>query len=922
MAIVIGLVVGILVGAVSLGVGGAFAGALIGAIVGLIVRSRPGKPPQAVARPVSTAAWPLADRVNALERRVAELERALAKAEPAAAAASLEPQPTPAAVPPEVVVPPVVPPVEAQTVAPVPEPAPVVAPPPHVPAPPEPAPNPIWAWIVGGNTLARVGVVLLFIGVGFLLKFAVERVSIPVSVRLAGVAAGAIVMLAIGWRLREHRRAYAMVLQGGAVGILYLTVFAALRVWALLPPALTFGLLVWMCAVSSFLAIRQDALVLAVLAVAGGFLAPILTSSQAGNHVLLFSYYLLLNAGILGIAWFKAWRLLNVLGFAFTFIVGTVWGVTRYRPEHFATTEPFLVLFFLFYVAIAVLYALRRRMEVRDYLDAALVFGTPLVAAGLQSALVRHIEYAMAWSALAMAALYLVLARVLYARRRDDLRLLVESFLALGIGFATLAIPLALDARWTSAAWAIEGAAMVWVGVRQQRLLARVAGCLLEVGAGIAFASGLSPWAPAAAPVPYAIVNSAFLGAVLIALAGLYTARLLDRAGDRLAWAAPVAFGWGTLWWLYAAVREIDRFAPTKYQPAALVLLLAATAVAFALVEARLRWPRARFPALALLPLLFVGVLILMLDKGMSRDSLLGNGGFIAWSVAVAVIVALLRTYERPREGVPALGASVAAAWHAGLFWLVLLIVTHDVSWAGARIARNGAWSAAAWGLVPALFVVAACRLAQGSAWPVAAHRKAYLVIAIAPVSVLLALWSVGASVLGAGDPAPLPYIPLVNPLDLTQAIVLVALATWALMARRDDPAFAAAVPHGAVIAVLCVLGFLWINAIALRTLHFAYDIAYTPGALWRSTLVQAVLSLLWSAVALATMAIATRRQWRAAWIAGAVLLGVVVVKLFVVELAQTGTITRIVSFIGVGLLLLLVGYLAPVPPRRKEDPA
>ena len=83
----------------------------------------------------------------------------------------------------------------------------------------------------------------------------------------------------------------------------------------------------------------------------------------------------------------------------------------------------------------------------------------------------------------------------------------------------------------------------------------------------------------------------------------------------------------------------------------------------------------------------------------------------------------------------------------------------------------------------------------------------------------------------------------------------------------------------------------------------------------------QAVLSLLWSAIALATMVYANRRQWRTPWMAGATLLGVVVAKLFVVELSQVGTITRIVSFIGVGLLLLLIGYLAPVPPRPEDSP-
>ncbi|MDQ6916881.1 MAG: DUF2339 domain-containing protein, partial [Pseudomonadota bacterium] len=339
------------------------------------------------------------------------------------------------------------------------------APPPASP----PSPPPPWlAWIMGGNTLAKIGALLLFIGVGFLLKYASEHVHVPIEMRLSAVGAGALALLVVGWRLRLRRGAYAMILQGAAVGLLYLTVFAALKLYAVLPPGATIVLLLLIVALSSSLAVLQDAIALAIVGIIGGFLAPILTSSSAGNHVVLFSYYALLNAGIFGIAWFKAWRSLNLLGFVFTFLIGTLWGVTRYRPENFATTEPFLILFFLFYVGIAVLYALRRTVEVRSPVDATLVFGTPLIAAALQSAMVRDMPFGMALSALAVSAVYLVLARMLFSRQGEAIRLLAESFLGLGVIFATLAIPLALDARWTSAAWALEGAAMLWAGVRQR----------------------------------------------------------------------------------------------------------------------------------------------------------------------------------------------------------------------------------------------------------------------------------------------------------------------------------------------------------------------------------------------------------------------------------------------------------------------
>ncbi len=787
-----------------------------------------------------------------------------------------------------------------------------------------PPPNPLHAWLLGGNTLARVGVVLLFIGVGFLLKYAAEHVSVPIALRLAGVALGGAALLVAGWRLRRARRSYAMVLQGGGVGVLYLTVFAALRLYALLPPVAAFLLLLWISALSSGLAVRQNAISLASLAVTGGFLAPILTATEAGNHVLLFGYFALLNAGILGIAWFKAWRSLNLLGFAFTFLVAADWGVTRYRPEFFATTEPFLVLFFFFYLAIAVLYALRRSLALRDYLDGALVFGTPLVAAGLQSALMRDIEYGMAFSALALSAIYLTLARILH-RRRDDIRLLVDAFMALGVVFATLAIPLGLDARWTSAAWALEGAAMVWAGCRQQRAAVRGFGLLLQLGAGIAFGLGLAPWAPRWATTAVPVLNSACVGALLVALSGLFSAWMLDREARREgatgANFAPLIFAWGAIWWLAAGWHEIERWVPRDARLSAAVGLLTATAVAFAIAERRLRWPMARIPVLLLLPALLAVASLHIARAG--AEHLFAHGGGIAWPLAVAAVAALL--FRSDRQGAEA-GESAPAAldlWHAGLFWLVLLLGAHELAWLGRRTSFDqGVWAYLPWGLVPALGVAAACALASGKAWPVAAHRRAYLVVGAIPVALLLIAWSIAVNVGADGDPAPLPFVPLANPLDITQALVLVAGATWAARVRRVDAGVSAALTPAAVTAVLAALSFLWINALMLRTIHFAFDVPYTLWALWHSTLVQAALSLLWSTLALATMVFANRRSSRTPWMAGAGLLGIVVAKLFAVELAQAGTIARIVSFIGVGILLLLIGYLAPVPPQRTGSAA
>src|SRR5690606_4939961 len=94
------------------------------------------------------------------------------------------------------------------------------------------------------------------------------------------------------------------------------------------------------------LAVLQDARTLAVLGILAGFLAPVWLSTGSGNHVALFAYYAVLNAAIFAIAWMRPWRVLNLLGFAFTWGIGIAWGVLAYRPEHYASTQPFLLLFF------------------------------------------------------------------------------------------------------------------------------------------------------------------------------------------------------------------------------------------------------------------------------------------------------------------------------------------------------------------------------------------------------------------------------------------------------------------------------------------------------------------------------------------------------------------------------------------------
>ncbi|MDR0441395.1 MAG: DUF2339 domain-containing protein, partial [Candidatus Accumulibacter sp.] len=402
-------------------------------------------------------------------------------------------------------------------------------------------------WLFGGNAVLRIGVLLLFIGFAFLLRYASERISLPIEFRYAGVATAALALLALGWRLRLKNPGYGLTLQGAGIGVLYLTSFAAMHLHYLLPPTKAFVLLVLFTAAATMLAVLQNASVLASAAALGGFAAPILTSADSGNHVALFSYFALLDTGILLVAWFKAWRVLNLIGFFGTFGIGFAWGIRYYAPEKFASTEPFLALFFLMYVCIGLLFARRKLLEAdsapenaerrtvlrwslgeTDYIDGTLVFGPPLIGFGLQYTLVRHFEFGAAYSALGLGLFYAVLAYRLRGRARVGL--LKEICLALSVMFATLAVPLAFDAYGVSMIYAAEGAGIYWLSLVQRRRLAKAFSLALIAAAAVSCLRDVAIGVDT-------LLSGPSLGAALLSGALLFCHRATLRApDDALAW--------------------------------------------------------------------------------------------------------------------------------------------------------------------------------------------------------------------------------------------------------------------------------------------------------------------------------------------------------------------------------------------------
>ncbi|WP_265335549.1 DUF2339 domain-containing protein [Xanthomonas campestris] len=771
--------------------------------------------------------------------------------------------------------------------------------PPSAPTPP-PTPNAIERaasalkrWFTEGNVPVKVGMLVLLAGVASLLKYASDQgwMRMPVELRLAGISAVALAGLVFGWRQRTVRPGFALALQGGAIGGLLLTVFAAFKLYGLLGAGLAMGISVVLIAGMCVLAVLQDSRTLAVLGVLAGFLAPIWLSSGSGNHVALFSYYAVLNAGIVAVAWVRPWRVLNLLGFAFTFGIGTLWGALQYAPAKFATTEPFLLVFFAMYVAIPVLHARRGDGSAGKLIDGSLLFGTPLVAFALQARLLEGDRLPLALCVLAVAALYAALAAWLL--RRPATRLLGEAHAMLAVGFATLAVPLALSARATASVFALEGVGLLWLGLRQQRRFSQVSGVGLQMLAAIGVAFGVDAWRYDSV----AVANATCMSTLLLALAGWASAWFLRDAGHPRR--ALVAYLWGLGWWTLCGVHEILRFAGDLRSEPDLLLGFVALTVWLAAEVHRRR------PAAALVWTVMAGLALaapLALWQSHAHTQPFAHWGALAW-LAFAVAGARALWCLRMQHGAGAIAAQF-------IWWLLWpLVVSLGAAWlADAFLLANG-WRCAL--LAAPWLIVAAFGMLRWSwiAWPQGAG--------FAPART--ALLSCVFGVLGVGwvlvllDPvsaSPLPWLPLLNPAELTQLAVLALLARWAWSAQSPM------LLQRWRVTALGVLGWALLTGSTLHSVHHWGAVPWDTQLLG-ATLSQTSLTIVWSVLGVLGWVIGSRRGQRGLWLGGALLMGLVLAKLVLVDRQHLGNLLGIGSFMAYGLLCTVVGYLAPAPPRQ-----
>lgn len=779
-------------------------------------------------------------------------------------------------------------------------------------------------FLTRGNPIARIGAVILFLGVGFALKLVADVGYLPPEVRLITAAIFSIALLVVGWKMRHHRGQFAVTLQGTGIGIFYITTFIAYKMYDFIPSSLTFVFLLAITILSGVLAVVGNTRSLALLSVIGGFLAPILASDGGGNYIALFSYIAMLNLGIFAMCFFRSWKSLNLTGFIFTFFISATWAEKFYVPEMYANCQFFIILFAFLYTLINIIYSVKKSEESKASVDTLMTFGTPVLYSLLQWKLVEPFEYGTAISSAFFGAFHILIARILYSKFGSSLRMLVESYLSIGIILITIAVPFTFDGRVSSAIWALEASALIWNGIRQERSLLRILGIILLPLSSILFLSDATAYSGG-----IGFLNQHFIGIFLLTAGHLISGTLLVNAPESVLQKEERQVGiaalWCSgLWWTFGGLNEVkihlnpwrewfyDLFQSTVWVKSSTFnlsiysIFVTLSILAFWTIFSRFKLPGKKVIHGILIP---AHCCLLFISGEIVDTNLFGIAGIFSWPLFFIVNYFILFKEEKP-------DATNILSWqHRIGLWFFIYIVTVEIAWIASQYASLG-WKQGAVIFVPAFFALVVCsKIRNMKQWPFNLHSDLYCSALWLPVS-----WSMVVSAIfnfiSSGNTAPLPYIPLLNALDIAQATAGLAFITWttrmvALERFSDED-------RANTNSILGVWSFVWATSTLLRVIHHTTGIPWSFVKMFDSNLVQASLSIFWSVLALTLMLLAHKKHWRQLWKVGGLLIGAVVVKLFIIDLSNHGTVGRIVAFLGVGLLMLGIGYLVPIPPERE----
>ena len=346
---------------------------------------------------------------------------------------------------------------------------------------------------IGENLFGKIGILIFVIGVGFFVKYAIDKNWINETFRtVLGFLTGA-VLLAVAERLQKKYRTFSSLLAGGAFAVFYLTVAIAFHYYHIFSQTMAFIILIGVTVFMSVLSVVYNRRELAIISLVGGFLAPFIVSSGEGSYLVLFTYVSILNLGMFGLSIYKKWGELPMISFVFTWLIMGIFLLFSYTSSSTVISGHLFLFTTLFYfIFLLPVFSILRGENMRT-MSRGLVFViiTNNFIYLLSGALFLQ-NMGLSFKASGLLSLFIALVNlglVLWLwKNRKEYIFLVHTSLGLVLTFVSITVPIQLDGNYITLLWASEMVLLLWLYVKSK---IRVYEYAAKVLVGLTFVSYL-----------------------------------------------------------------------------------------------------------------------------------------------------------------------------------------------------------------------------------------------------------------------------------------------------------------------------------------------------------------------------------------------------------------------------------------------
>ena len=737
----------------------------------------------------------------------------------------------------------------------------------------------IQTWLFQGNPVLKVAIVVLVIGVILLLRYAVEHWMLDLSIKLLLVAFCALVVIFAGYLFRFKNYGFALALQALGASGLFLTILFSYHYLVLDFSYALLSYILSLCIVVG-LSLKQRAVELSVMAMIIAYIAPFTLPQSDFSSIQLISYYLLINVAVGLMSSINPWKILNQIALIITIGLGAGFVlINGYASDRFLLACLVLAHAAIF-IWLGFRFNQRQKLAEKDgfdlipIVDTAFIFISPLVAYAFIYLMYFESVSVQIGLCLALAGLYYCLYRLAQYSSLSDL--VTRSYLSLIFIFLSFIPPILLPQEWSVVGWALEALVILVWALHRLTSTARKLSYGLLVVAGFSYLYYL---------VELNYISITVTGLLLLSyLLAIYISNMNKNNQTQLTWSDKALLSFFAF---IASILMISFGIDLFDRPNELVLTLLMGSILYFVMNilicrASSNWSWLLPKWMALIPMMCLASIIV-------GDQL--KNGQIVWGSFF--------------QQAALISSCLIMAW----IWLIPRANSHtENEWTSFFGLISIALASIA--LIPHMPFLSVVILPSMLLIYSYLFEKKYIIRMIWTSKsglLLLSIWMISSQLIT--HYAFIAYVfPIFNPFDLLTLGMLFGYL-WMLNLQKKLGM------EKSLIALLMLLGILWVSSyVLLRALNVYLGTPYNDITLWQDSTVQLSLTLLWVTIAFVVMLFATRKKHHSMWLFGASILGIVTLKLVLLDLSHIGTLNRVLSFLGAGLIMLIIAYIAPVP--------